>query len=101
MARWLDPPVTGTWPVRGLPDRVLLSGRWFRRSRWGRPAAGVVAHYREEQPTNAAHAFVGSGRWSVTHIDNFNPDAGPWQAIQHLLWDYLPSLARAPMVARP
>jgi hypothetical protein len=75
----LEPAETGAWPFEGFPDRVELDGRVYVRARWQRPLAGVV-QYREDRPTCSRHLLVRSGRWSIDHIDEHNPDRGRvWQ----------------------
>jgi len=81
-----------TWPVelRHFPALVVVDGREYRRARWQHRRAGVRMQYRETRPRGSAHLFVFDDfTYALDHVDRWNPDAGPVQAVLHLVGDVL------------
>jgi hypothetical protein len=85
----LVPPLTGRWPLTTFPDRVTIDGFVFRRARFRAPSSSAVAQYREAVPFQSAHLRIApSGIWTVTHLDDINPDFGGGEPLRHLLVDH-------------
>jgi len=80
-------PMSGQWPTASFPEVVELAGRTFRRARWKQGYVGVVEQYREDVATDSAHLKVyEDGRWTIDHIDKFNPDKG--REVRHFFSDH-------------
>jgi len=75
-------PQIGAWYYDDFPERVIVMGMPFVKSRLSERCPRVLAQYRELCPYGSMHLKVSyeygkSGRqilwWSVDHIDVFNP----------------------------
>lgn len=99
MARRLVEPLRGPWPY-GLyeyetwPLVLELPGfAPFRSTRLAEGHPGCLAQYRENVARQSAHLHVhqridGHLVWIVTHLDEWNPDFGPWSALRHFFADH-------------
>jgi hypothetical protein len=87
--RAISPVIVGRWPPSwGFPERVRIRGLVFRRARWTKPYAGVVAQYREETDHDAMHLKVrADGHYVIDHVDEANPDRGLGLALEHVRRD--------------
>lgn len=94
----IQPALTGVWQFEGFPRAIRINGTRFTRSRvWTWPYAGVVAQYREAQPTCAAHLQVlEDGTWRIDHLDEANPDQG--RVVEHFVEDTTPGKVLKPLL---
>ena len=74
----LEQPLRGKWPLKDFPDRVVILGRVFKRSKtWAAPYHLVVAQYREDVDRDSMHLMVkADGSWLIEHTDDANPERG-------------------------